>query len=192
MPAAVHVVPFPAQQNTIMIGGVGITPNASNYFPLVLGNAILGGLPLSSILFDVVRNQHGYAYGISSHFVPLRDRGPFYIQLQTRTHEAQAATLLTQQLCRRFLKEGPTSAELKAAQDHMIGGFPLKISTNSGILANITEIGFYHRPLDFLSTYMDRMRQVTPEAVKQAMQTILSEKYLSTVMVGQQPRALSH
>src|SRR3990167_3822845 len=77
-------VTMPVQQSSMVLGIVGISRKDPNYFPLIVGNAVLGGLPLTSLLFEHVRNQAGLAYYVGSQFVPLEGRGPFLIALQTR------------------------------------------------------------------------------------------------------------
>jgi zinc protease len=185
IPEKKKFISLPTKQNTILIGELGITPNDPDYFSLAVGNHILGGLPLSSLLFDTVRNEHGFAYGVSSRFIPLEDRGPFYISLQTRTDQAQSAESLTKETVMQFLKKGPTQAQLKAAQKNIIGSFPLQISTNRDILAQVTQIAFYHRPLNFLDTYTNHIQEVKRNMVKAAMQKAIKMDRLTTVVVGQ-------
>ena len=65
-----------APQSELRVGHVGPTRLTPDYFPLVLCNAILGGL-FSSRLNLNLREQHAYTYGASSGVDWRRWSGPF-------------------------------------------------------------------------------------------------------------------
>lgn len=178
-------VPYPSKQTTIFLGQIGITVKDPDYFPLVVGNQILGGGILTSKLFNEVRNKRGLCYGINSGFKPLQAAGPFLIVLQTRRDQAAKALSLTQQTLKNFLAKGPTTQELQGAKQALIGSFPSSISSNEGILAATEKIGFYQLPLDYLDTYQQKINSVNLEQIRHAYQRIKPEKML-VVMLGKQ------
>ena len=177
-------IAFPSKQNTIILGQVGVTRENPYYFPLIVGNRVLGGSPLTSILFEQVRNKRGLTYGATSQFVPLEYRGPFVLALQTRAAQAGAALKVAQQVLQKFVEEGPTRQQLQDAQQNMVGSFPLLLSTNQSILANVSTIAFYHLPLNYLASYRDRVQAVTTRQVKEAFQKTLHLKKMKTIIVG--------
>ncbi|PIZ05023.1 MAG: hypothetical protein COY58_01120 [Gammaproteobacteria bacterium CG_4_10_14_0_8_um_filter_38_16] len=176
-------IPYSATQNTIMLGQVGITRENPDYFPLILGNVILGGSQ-TSLLYKAVREKNGLAYFASSGFDPLKYRGPFIMALQSKNTSAKRALLLTKNVFDRFLNEGPTKNQLLIAQQNLIGGLSLAIASNRGILRVLINIAFYHRPLDFLNTFAQHVSVVTPLDVKRAFRKNLSADKLVTVVVG--------
>jgi zinc protease len=180
---AIHVN-FPSQQTAIMLGQLGITRKNSAYFPLVVGNSILGQLPLTSILFQNVRNTRGLAYYASSSFDLLQYKGPFEVGLKTRAAKTQEAVSVVKSTLDDYIKNGPTSAQLKIAKDYLSGSFPLATATNSSILNSVTNIAFYHRPLDFLDTYLKNVDAVTVNQIKSAFQKTLHPKSMILVTVG--------
>ena len=175
---------YPATQTTIVLGQVGITRENPAYFPLVVGNYALGGMPLSSILFKEVRDQRGLAYFVYSRFIPLKFRGSYRIQLQTKASNTNKALTVVQDTLRRFVKEGPSQAELDAAKNNLIGSFLLGLSSNSDILDVVTSIAFYDRPLNFLDTYRANVQKVTVEQVKNAFLQTVHPNKMVTVTVG--------
>ncbi len=72
-------IKFPSKQTTIILGQAGINRQNPNYFPLIVGNTILGGTSSTSLLFDEIRNKRGLVYSVYSYFLPLKYRGPFRI-----------------------------------------------------------------------------------------------------------------
>ena len=177
-------VPMPITQNTIIIGENGITRQNKDYYNLLVANHVLGGLPMTSLLFDQVRNRHGLVYGIYSGFQPLSAKGPFIIWLQTRSAKTTQAVDLVNKILKTYLHNGPNADQLRAAKLNIEGGFPLKISTNSGIIANVINIAFYHLPLDFLNTYSDHIKKVTIESAKSAFANHIEFNKLNTIIVG--------
>lgn len=177
-------ISYNSTQTVIGLGQLGITYQDPNYFPLILGNYILGGDPLISRLPDEVRQKRGLTYGIMSGFEPLLATGPFSIIFATQTDKAMEALEVTQQTLKRFLQTGPTYQELAAAKRFMKGNFPLRFQTNEDIASICFIIGFYGLPLDRLDTYLAKMNAVTPTQIKTAFQKHVYPEKLDTVIVG--------
>lgn len=178
-------VPYPSKQTTIFLGQIGIAVNDPDYFPLLVGNQILGGGILTSKLFNEVRNKRGLCYGINSGFKPMQVAGPFFIVLQTRRDQAAKALSLTQQTLKNFLAKGPTSQEVLGAKKALIGSFPTSIASNEDILAATEKIGFYQLPLNYLDSYQQKINSVSLEQIRQAFQRIKLERMI-IVMLGQE------
>ena len=178
-------VSYPSKQTTIFLGQIGIAIKDPDYFPLVVGNQILGGGILTSKLFNEVRDKRGLCYGINSGFKPLQAAGPFFIVLQTRRDQAANALSLSQQTLKNFLAKGPTSQELQGAKQALIGSFPSSIASNEGILEKKKKIGFYQLPLNYLDTYQQKINSVNLEQIRHAFQRIKPEKMI-VVMLGKQ------
>ncbi len=177
-------VNFPSTQTTILLGQLGITRQNPSFFPLIIGNAVLGGLPMTSLLFQNVRNKRGLAYGAYSQFDPLRFTGPFLVQLQTRDDKASEAVNVVQNTVADFVKHGPTSVQLKAAKRYISGSFPLSIATNKDIMAQVTNIAFYKRPLNYLDTFLKHVNDVTVSQIKQSIEKTLYPTQMILVTVG--------
>ena len=84
----------------------------------------------------------------------------------------------------RFVAEGPTASELKAAKDNLIGGFPLLLDSNRKLIGNVANIAWHDLPLDYLDTWTARMNAVTAADVKAAFQRKLQPERMVTVVVG--------
>lgn len=178
-------ISFPAQQTTILIGQVGINFKDPNYFPLMVGNFILGGNGLSSVLANVVRQQNGLAYGIGSDLEMLRYKGPFLISLQTRTDKAADAMSLAYDTARKFIAKGPTAKQLAMAKANIINGYPLTLDSNSKLATTLSLVAFYHLPGNFIKDYTNHVKHVTLADVTKAMQDTLHPDQFSIVTVGQ-------
>ena len=99
-------------------------------------------------------------------------------------HQAAQAVQVSRDVVRRFVAEGPTEAELKAAKDFMIGGFALRLDSNRKLLDNVANIAWYDLPLDYLDTWTARVQRITAADVRAAFARKLQPARMVTVTVG--------
>lgn len=177
-------IAHPASQSHILLGYTGIKRNDPDLFPLYVGNYILGGGGFVSRLTEEVREKRGLVYSVYSYFMPMAEAGPFQIGLQTKKDQAEAALALVRETLEKFLKNGVTEAELKAAKANIIGGFPMRIDSNKKILDYLSVIGFYKLPLNYLDGYNKSVENVTAAQIKDAFNRRLNTKNFVTVIVG--------
>jgi zinc protease len=177
-------ITFPSSQTTVMMGQPGMRRGDPDYFTLYVGNHILGGSGLVSLLMEEIREKRGLSYSTYSYFLPLAQPGPFLMGLQTKNDQADQASEVMLETLRRFISEGPTETELTAAKRNITGGFPLRIASNSDIVSYLSMIGFYGLPLDYLDRFTDRIESVTAEQIKDAFARRLDPDRLAIVVVG--------
>jgi zinc protease len=182
--ASVKKLPHPALQAHILLGQPGNKRGDADFFPLYVGNYILGGGGFVSRLTGEVREKRGLAYSVYSYFLPMAELGPFQIGLQTKKEQAEEGLQLVKQTVQQFIDKGVTEKELQAAKDNLIGGFPLRIDSNGKILEYLNIIGFYKLPLDYLDSFNDRVAQVTVQQVNDAFKRRLHPENFATVIVG--------
>lgn len=177
-------IPFASAQAHVLIGQPGYKREDPDFFPLLVGNYILGGGGFVSRLSEEVRQKRGLSYSVYSYFSPGMHAGAFTVGLQTRPDQAAQAVQVSRDVVRRFVAEGPTAAELKAAKDFMIGGFALRIDSNRKLLDNLANIAWYGLPLDYLDTWTRQVERVTAADIKAAFARKLQPDRMVTVVVG--------
>lgn len=181
---AVQRIDFPSSQTHLYMGHPGMSRGDPDYFPLYVGNHILGGSGLVSILMDEVRERRGLSYSAYSYFAPMAERGPMIMGLQTKNAQADEARTVMRDTLERFVDEGPTEDELEAALKNITGGFPLRIASNGKIVQYLALIGFYDLPLDYLDRFNDRVSAVTADQIRDAYRRRVHPDRLAVVMVG--------
>lgn len=177
-------IEHPASQSHILMGAPGLKRNDPDYFPLFVGNYILGGGGFASRLVEEVRQKRGLAYSSYSFFAPYAELGPFQIGLQTRKEQAQEALGVVRDTLKRYVDDGPTEQELEAAKQNLVGGFPLRIDSNKKIHDYLAIIGFYNLPLDYLDRFVANIEAVTVEQVRDAFRRRVHPDLMVTVVVG--------
>ncbi|OZA25406.1 MAG: peptidase M16 [Hydrogenophilales bacterium 17-64-11] len=177
-------IAHPSTQSHVLVGAVGMARNDPDFFPLFVGNYVLGGGGFDSRLMREVRDKRGYAYSAYSYFMPMVEAGPFQLGLQTKLEQTGDALKVAQATLRQFIADGPSEAELDQAKSNLTGGFPLRIDSNKKILDYLAVIGFYRLPLDYLDTWVAKVDAVDVAAVKQAFARRIDPDRLVTVVVG--------
>lgn len=177
-------LPYPSSQTTILMGQPGLTRDDADFFPLYVGNHILGGSGLVSIISNEIREKRGLSYSAYSFFRPMREAGPYQFGLQTRNDQAEQALQVLKQTLVDFVEQGPTTEQLTAAQKNITGGFALRLDSNSKIADYLAMIGFYQLPLDHLDTFNARVEAVTVEQIKAAYKKRIHPQKMITVLVG--------
>lgn len=171
-------------QTHILMGQPGISRHDADYFPLLVGNHILGGNGLVSRLSDELREKRGLSYSVYSYFQPLQMQGPYTLGLQTRNQQAANALQVMRDTLQSFVNDGPTAQELTAARQNITGGFALRIDSNSKLANYLAVIGFYELPLDYLDSYTQKVEAVTLAHIKDAFGRRIKPAQMVTVIVG--------
>lgn len=177
-------IAHPATQSHILVGAPSIRRTDPDYFPLLVGNYVLGGGGFVSRLMEEVRQKRGLAYSAYSTFSALQRKGPFVIGMQTRREQTEEALKVVDRTLRDFLAKGPTEQELTAAKQNLAGSFPLRIDSNGKILEYLAVIGFYRLPLTYLEDFAKNVERVTAAEVRAAFARHLDAGRMVTVVVG--------
>ena len=177
-------IPFDSQQAHIAMGMTAVARNNPDYFPLLVGNYILGGGGFVSRLMSEVREKRGLAYSVFSYFAPGKDNGIFQAGLQTKNDQAALALDVMSTTIAQFIADGPTPAELEAAKSNLINGYPLRIDNNRKLLDNVSSIAWNDLPLDTMDVWTKQVEAVTLEQVKASFQKYLAMDRMKIVVLG--------
>ena len=181
------VIPFDSAQAQVLMGQPGYKRNDPAFFPLLVGNYILGGGGFVSRLSNEVREKRGLTYSVSSYFSPGLHAGAFTVGLQTRPDQAGQALTVARKVVNDFVETGPTEAELKAAKDNLVGGFALLIDSNRKLLGNIANIAWNDLPLGYLDSWTQQVDKVTVADIKAAFALKLQPDKMVTIILGGTP-----
>ena len=180
-------IAFDSAQAHVLIGQPGFKRDDPDYFALTVGNYILGGGGFVSRLTHEVREKRGLSYSVFSGFAPGRHAGAFTVALQTRPDQAEEAVRVAREVLSSFVAHGPTQAELQAAKDNLVGGFPLLIDSNRKLLGNVANMAWNNLPLNYLDTWTQQVGKVTLADIKSAFARKLQPDRMVTVVLGGTP-----
>lgn len=175
---------FPSSQTHIRMGQIGVNRDDPDYLSLYVGNHILGGSGLVSMLAEEVREKRGLSYSVYSYLSPMRVAGQYTFGAQTKTEKTDEALSVMRATLGQFIKDGPEKQRLIDAKKNITGGFPLKVASNKSIAQYIAMIAFYDLPLDYLDTFVERINAIDATKIKDAFARRVDPDKMVTVIVG--------
>lgn len=180
----VHVVAkADAPQSEVRVGHVGLPRGHTDYFAVVVMNAILGGLFSSRINLNL-REAHAYTYGAHSAFAWRRSAGPFEVATAVKTEVTDAAVQEILREIDRIRDADVTEAELDLATKYLAGVFPIRYETTGAVAAALAVAQVYGLPSDYFSTYRERIAAVTRADVRRVAHEHLQPSALQILAVG--------
>jgi len=177
-------IEHPSTQSHVMMGGPGIKRGDADYFALYVGNHILGGSGLVSRISQEIREKRGLSYSAYSYFTPMKRKGPYMLGFQTRNNQRQEALSVLRETLQTFIDKGPTKEELQSSKNNIVGGFPLRVSSNRKISQYLAVIGFYDLPLDYLSQFTANVEAVSIKQIRDAYRRRVHPDRMVTITVG--------
>lgn len=172
-----------AQQSELRMGHVGIPRSVPEYFPVVVMNAVLGGLFSSRINLNL-REVHGYTYGASSYFDWRRQSGPFVISSAVQSEATGAAITEVLNEIEKIRSSAITDEELTLATSYLAGVFPIRYETSDAVASGLASLVIFDLPDEYFTSYRTRILAVTPDEVQKAAGAFLHPGELSIVVVG--------
>ncbi len=172
-----------APQSELRVGHVGPPRLTKDYFPLVLCNAILGGL-FSSRLNLNLREEHAYTYGAHSGVDWRRWSGPFSMDAAVQSDVSAKAIREMLKEFDRIRAEPVTDSELSLAISYLDGVFPIRFETTRAIASALASQAIYRLPADYYDTYRAHIRAVTAADILRVARTHFDPSRLQIVAVG--------
>lgn len=171
-------------QTDLVLGNIGPSRLADDFYAAYLGDTILGQLGLGGRIGQSVRDNEGIAYYARSNLVGGMGPGPWIIYAGVNPTAVDKAIELILAEIRRFRQEPVTDQELADAKAYLTGILPLQMETNEGVAATLLEMELYNLGDDFIARYPDLIRAITKEEIQATAQKYLNEEIYALSMAG--------
>lgn len=183
-PSQVALVPRPgAPQSQVVIGNLGLARGTPDYYPVMMCNAILGGLFNSRINMNL-REDKGWTYGARSTFDFKRERGPFYVAAGIRTDVTGEAIREVLGEIAKMRDTDVSEEELNNARNRYALSLPGYFQTVEGIASMLAKLYLFNLPDDYYQKLPENLAAVTIADVRRAATAYLHPDKLSIVVVG--------
>jgi zinc protease len=160
-------------QANINLGHLGVRRDNPDYYAVQVMNYILGGGGTSSRLVSKIREEKGWAYDVSSAFVPDKHAGSFSVTLQTKNEVAHEAIEAVLEEMRRIREQPVSDAELRDAKAYLTGSFPLRLDTSAKIARFLANVEYFGLGLDYADRYPGLINAVTAADVQRVARQYL-------------------
>ncbi len=151
-------------QAEVRVGTVGAPYGAPDQFPIMVANAVLGGL-FNSRLNMNLREEKGWTYGARTAFRFRRGAGPFVARtaVETPVTAPTFGEILAE--IRGLTERPPSDEELRLAKNALTLSLPLQFETNAQVARRVSRRIAYGLPEDYWERFRDRVEAVTREDV---------------------------
>ena len=188
LPPRVVVIDQPgAGQAAVTVALRGVSRTDADYFPLTLGNTLLGG-SFTSRLNQEIRIKRGLSYGTRSSLGVRREDGLFTASAQTRNDAAVEVSDLILAEITRLSTTRPTASELTTRQAILTGAFGDSLETVDGLGGLVANLALYDLPMSDLAAYVGKVEAIDGAAVQEAFAAHLPVDRASLVIVGDAAR----
>ena len=188
LPTRIVVIDQPgAGQAAVTVALRGVSRTDADYFPLTLGNTLLGG-SFTSRLNQEIRIKRGLSYGTRSSLGVRREAGLFTASAQTRNDAAVEVSDLILAEIARLSTTRPTDSELSTRQAILTGAFGQSLETVDGVGALVANLALYDLPMSDLAAYVGNVEAIDGAAVQSAFAEHLPVDRASLVIVGDAAR----
>jgi len=170
-------------QTEIRVGHLGVARKIPDFHAVSVMSAILGGL-FNSRLNRKLREEKGYTYGAGAGYDMRRGVGPFAVRAAVNTDVTVPATQDILAELETMHAAPPSSAELHAARDFLVGVFPLRFETPPAVVGALAGLLIHDLPLDELDRYRPAIEAVSDADVEQAARAHIDPAALAIVLVG--------
>jgi zinc protease len=170
-------------QSSIIIGQPGFQATDPDYLSMVALNHLFGGGFTNRVNLNL-REKHGYTYGAGS-FLDLRPgAGTFQMQSDVRTNTTDSALVEAINEYRRIVSEPVPAEELQAGLNNLVSGFPSAVQSVQGLTSRLQNLIVWGLPMNFYTTYRERLGAVTPADVQKVATGKLTPDNIVVVVAG--------
>jgi zinc protease len=170
-------------QADIHIGRLAPTRTSPDYFPMQVGNAILGG-GTDSRMFKNIREKEGFAYDAHSEFDSHRDAGDFEAVTEVRNEVIEEALKAVIAELDRMAKTPVEAGELSNVKNFISGQFLLSLETQGALAAQLSAMKALGLPNDYLDSFTSHIRSVEAGQILSAAKRYVSPDQAAIVVVG--------
>jgi zinc protease len=163
-------VPDPSQlQNSVHLSEiVGITRFDADYYPLQLGNHVLGGGFYATRLYHDLRQVNGYVYNVDVHMNATKTRTMYGITYACDPANVSKARQLIARDLMAMQKENVTPAELQQAKALVLRQLPLGESSEDAVAGGLLARAQMNLPLDEAARAAKRYISMSADEVRLA------------------------
>ncbi len=188
-PAAVQVPDASKVQDEVTLGQtLRLTRSQPDYYPLELGNHVLGGAFYATRLYRDLREAEGLVYSVESSLEVGRSRGFYSISYACDPQNVLRVRAIALRNLRQMLAAPVSDAELRQAKALLLREIPLSEASLDGIAGGLLDRVQKELPLDEPLQAAHRYLQLTARDVQEAFGRWIRPDDLVQITVGPPPR----
>ncbi len=178
-----HIKKENAVQSAIRIGRPLFNKTHPDFLKLKVVNAILGGY-FGSRLMTNIREDKGYTYGIGSAIVSLHNTGYFFIASEVGSDVTDLAIKEVYNEIEKLQQEKVGDEELNLVRNYLLGSMLRNFDGPFYIADSFKSVLEYGLDNGYFQKYIDTVRSITPDEIRNLAQQYFDKKDLFELVVG--------
>lgn len=170
-------------QADIHVGRIAPTRLSPEFFPLMVGSAVLGG-GTNSRMFRDIREKEGFAYDAHSEYITEREAGQFQAVTQVRNDVLEPALKAVISELDQMANAPVGAQELTGVKNFISGMYLLRLETQDGLASQLNTMQTLGLPKDYLEHYVTRVRSVEPGQIEASAKKYIAAGQAAVVVVG--------
>ncbi len=173
-------------QVQLLIGHPALPADDPDAYAIQLATTAFGGT-FTARLMEEVRVKRGWSYGAYARLGAERVAGYYTLSAApAQTYADQTLDLMLNEY-RKFIAEGLTDEEIEFARGYLVNSFAFSIETPSQRVGRLVQARLLGRPDDYVDTFVQRIKALTTDEVRDAVRRHLDADNLVVVMVCTAP-----
>ena len=178
-----HIKKENAVQSAIRIGRPLFNKTHPDFLKLKVVNAVLGGY-FGSRLMTNIREDKGYTYGIGSAIVSMHNAGYFFIASEVGSDVTQLAIKEIYNEIGKMQEEKVGDEELNLVRNYLLGSMLRHFDGPFYIADSFKSVLEYGLDNSYFQNYIDTVRSITPEEIRDLTQKYFDKNDLFELIVG--------
>lgn len=181
----IHFIPHQSSQAHVIMGHLAIERSDPDRVALEVANRIFGSGSFNSVLSKELRVKRGLTYNAASSISSTQAQGVFSLSYATQQDQLMQSLEIAHKTLHDFIQRPISKAQLEETKEGMLRAYPMSLSGNANINAQIAANGFYHLPSDYLTQYQKQIQALTVQDIQKAVRKHLRADRLTIVVVAQ-------
>jgi predicted Zn-dependent peptidase len=170
-------------QADIHVGRAAPTRLSPEYFPLMVGNSVLGN-GANSRMFRIIREKDGFAYDAHTEYSTKRDAADLAAVTQVRNEVIEPALRAVFTELENMANAPVPADELTNTKNFLAGIYLVRLETQDGLATQLNTIQTLGLPNNYLETYTTRVRSVEPGQIQDVAKKYIAPDQDAVVIVG--------
>ena len=172
-----------SSQAHVMMGHLSVDRNHPDRIALEVANRIFGGGSFNSLLSKELRVKRGLTYSAASNITSPQVAGIFSMSYATKQNQLLESLAIAHQTLIDFCQQPVSANLLKETKDNILRSFPMSLTSNSNINAQIASIGFYGLNANYLNEYQQQVKKLTINDLQRVIKQHFKPENLTVVVV---------
>jgi len=170
-------------QSAVRLGKILFNRTHKDYPKLQIVNTILGGY-FGSRLMKNIREDKGYTYGIGSALISQKETGYFTIVSEVNSEFSKATLNEIYKEIEILQTELVPKEELEVVKSYMLGRLLRSVDGPFALSETFLSIWLYNLDWDYYRNYINTIKNISSEDIKDLANLYLDKNTLLTVVSG--------